>query len=294
MLMFELSDYAFNTLLHQPHAQGYKYSAAELLSNSPSINESLLLNCSMPVTKRRSNFRKADRTGGQRAGAGRSTTTTDSCLGSILSNISNFDEQQLGTLGDIGDLVFKSTSPAPTIVVSKSPTRTRSSTSITKRIRANKNNKCLYYSHYEGCCECDGDCYGFCCDCYGYRHFDGSNGVLEIYGQAVGQQQGKLLAKADIKSMVGEFTPKLNKNNITGTVQITNLELSQSATRSIDNDWLVKLEEFAKPLLTDMFNAFLERYAQFPIPLLDGFECASPELSIMARSMQVSCDVRSI
>jgi len=95
--------------------------------------------------------------------------------------------------------------------------------------------------------------------------------------------------------MIGEFTPKLNKNNITGSVKINELVLSQSATyRSIDNDWLVKLQEFAKPLLTDMFNAFLERYAQFPIPMLDGFECMDPKLSIMVRSMQVSCDVRAI
>jgi hypothetical protein len=42
-----------------------------------------------------------------------------------------------------------------------------------------------------------------------------------------------------------------------------------------------------------MFSAFLERYAQFPLPLLDGFKCMSPDFMINRRSMQVDCDFAS-
>jgi len=354
VVMFELGDYAFNTLLHQVHAQGHKYSAADLLSNSPSINDSLLLNCSMPATGQ--TVRKANRHQSKLEWNFGGFSTSRACLGSILLNISNFDQQQLGALGDVGDLVFKSTTRAPSIIVSKPKTRSRS-------IKTNKpigvkygggggqygggnygggnqggyggqygggnpgygsgggspygggnqggyggsggyggyGGGCAYYNDYGDCCTNNGYC---CYEYQGYqecgwwgRAFDISNGVLEIYGSASGQQQQrKLLAKAEIKSMQGEFEPKLNKANITGSIKITKLELTQSASRSrsVGVDWLLLLQEFALPLLTEMFNSFFKKYAQFPIPMLDGFECVKPELSIMSRTMQITCgDVQS-
>jgi hypothetical protein len=43
-------------------------------------------------------------------------------------------------------------------------------------------------------------------------YFDGSNGFLELYGPATGaNQQRKLLVKVDIRSMQGEFVPRLDK-----------------------------------------------------------------------------------
>jgi hypothetical protein len=44
MLSFELSDYTFNTLLHQAHAQGHKFSAADLIETSPNFDQWLSLN----------------------------------------------------------------------------------------------------------------------------------------------------------------------------------------------------------------------------------------------------------
>jgi len=249
MVAFELSDYAFNHLLHQPHAQNYKYSAADLLSKLPSINDVLLLNCSA-ISKEKSRHYSTRAKGGVAIQSGLTFGTSKSCLGAVFGNMTNFEQQQQEwtSSNDTGDLVYKSNTRAPSIVVFG-------------KDRA---------------------------------FFDGSNGVLELYGPAFGaNQQRKLLVKVDIRSMQGEFMPRLDKANITGSIKMTKLELSQASwqTRSIGEEWLIKLEEFAKPLLTDMFNVFFDRYARFPVPMLDGFECSTPAFWVSARTMQVDCDV---
>jgi len=123
--------------------------------------------------------------------------------------------------------------------------------------------------------------------------FDASNGVLEMYGPD--GQKGQVLARADVRLLRGDFTPKFNGHNITGSVNITRIQLSQSwpQSRSTGDQWLIRLTQFAKPILNEMFNTIFNDLAQFPMPMLDGFECASPEFSISSRTMQVDCDVRS-
>jgi len=130
-----------------------------------------------------------------------------------------------------------------------------------------------------------------------YAYFDASNGFLEIFGPTNGQEQPRqLLGRAEVRVLRGDFVPKFNGANITGSIRITNLELGQSSTQSssLGDQWLSKLGQFAQPLLTEMFNVFFDRYAQFSIPLLDGFQCASPNFMINSRSMQVDCDIRSV
>jgi len=124
-------------------------------------------------------------------------------------------------------------------------------------------------------------------------YFDASNGFLEIYGPANGQNR-RLLGRVGVRILRGEFAPRFNGANITGSVKITSLELVQSSSiqssDSLSDQCITKLTRFARPLLTEMFNVFFERYAQFAIPLLDGFKCVSPDFSINSRSMQVDCD----
>jgi hypothetical protein len=121
--------------------------------------------------------------------------------------------------------------------------------------------------------------------------FDASNGTLELYGPAPKRQ---LLGRVDVKVLRGEFMPKLHGANITGSVKINSLELAQTPTQKPSLGDLTKLTEFSKPILFEMFNAFLDRYAQFPIPMLDNLDCASPDFLITDRSMQVDCDIKSI
>jgi len=129
-------------------------------------------------------------------------------------------------------------------------------------------------------------------------YFNASNGFLEVYGPMSGQDQKRqLLGRADVRVMHGDFIPKFNGANITGSITITKLELVQSSmpsSGSFSDQGLTKLSHFARPLLTEMFNVFFDRYAQFAIPLLDGFRCASPDFSINSRSMQVDCDIQTI
>lgn len=256
MFAFDLSDYTFNTLLHQPHSQGYRYSATNLLSKLPMIDNILMLNCTSRCAGdaghggTRKALRKINRKYNRNLKLTRNINRSiaGSCMGSIFENMTNINQQQLGGVNDTGDFVYKSNSRAPSIIVHA-------------KDRA---------------------------------YFDASNGVLELYGPANGLNQRQLLAKADVRSMQGNVTLSMNTLNITASINITKLELVQSSmqTRTFGDDWLIKLHDFAKPMLAEMFNAFFKRYAQFPIPMLDGLECMSPELNIAARSVQVDCDVR--
>jgi len=238
MYTFELSDYSFNTLFHQTHAQNYRFSANELLNNqSSSIKDQLLLNCTSdaPLPPKKPSTRKS-------TGVSRSNSLT--CIGSMLENMTNVDEQQFSN-NDTGDFVFKSNKNAPTIIVQS-------------KDRA---------------------------------FFDASNSFLELYGP---EPKRQLLARVDIKLLRGDFMPKFNGRNITGSINIKQLELAQSPTQKPSLGDLAKLTEFSKSILTDMFNVFLERYAQFFIPLLDDFKCASPDFLISTRSMQLDCDIRMV
>lgn len=87
--------------------------------------------------------------------------------------------------------------------------------------------------------------------------------------------------------------------SITGSVNITDLQLSPAApapilarTRQLFDSTISKLSQLSVPVLTEMFNAFFSQYAQFPIPLVDGYACQSPELRWFQRTMQVDTDVR--
>jgi hypothetical protein len=125
----------------------------------------------------------------------------------------------------------------------------------------------------------------------GHAYFDASNSVLEILGPIDGQDhKRRSLGRAEIRVLRGDFVPKFDGTNVTGSIEITNLEFGQS---TFNGQSRKKLIEFARPLLTEMFSAFLERYAQFPLPLLDGFKCMSPDFMINRRSMQVDCDFAS-
>jgi len=254
MASFELSDFSFNTLLHQAHSQGRGFSVAQSLSHVSSIQQQLRLNCSTSTLDARKRYRIK-----QKVVSGRSSI----CLGSIFENITSIVDHYPSNA--TGDLVYKSGSKAPSVFVQSAQL-------------------------------------GF---------FDGSNGALEVYGPAVGQNERQeerqeerqstrqLLGRADIRTLRGEFTPKFNNKNITGNVKITSLQLEKASfgsvqSRSISDDWIIKLTQFATPILTEMFNTFFNRLAQFPIPLLDGFECTSPEFIVSARTMQVDCDIRAL
>jgi len=108
----------------------------------------------------------------------------------------------------------------------------------------------------------------------------------------------ELLGRVDIDKLMGEFMPKMNACNITGQVNITELRLiastqSRRYRTNIADQSLMQLSRISIPMFTEIFNSFLNEYAQFPIPLLDGYECASPEFrTTMPRLMQIDCDVR--
>jgi len=233
MLSFQLSDFVFNTLFHQAHAQGYRYSAADLLSNSPTIQNFLKLNCT-----------SASNRGPRKSPIG--VRRQDAlCLGSLLDNFTNID--QFST-NDTGDLTYKTSQKAPSVFVQDK----------------------------------------------GFGYFDGGVGNLEIYGPAMGGSGNrKLLVKMDVQVIRGDFNPKWNGANITGSIKITRLHVDQikSQPASMTDEWIKKFSQLVVPTLLDMFNAFLSTYAQFPIPLLNGTKCGSPEFLISPRTMQVDCDL---
>jgi len=236
MLSFELTDYTFNTLFHQAHSQGYRYSAADLLSSSPSIQDLLTLNCTSahtPASRRLNKYRGTNRRSGP------------FCLGSLLEDFSNIGQF---SNNDTGDLVYKSTQKAPAVYVQSS----------------------------------------------GLSYFDGGVGNLVIYGPAMRRDGNRqLLVKLDVQMFRGEFTPKWNGANITGSIKITRLHVDkvQNQRRSMTEEWLKKFSQVVMPIMLDMFNTFLNTYAQFPIPLLANIKCTSPAFLISPRTMQVDCDL---
>jgi len=127
-------------------------------------------------------------------------------------------------------------------------------------------------------------------------YFDAGNGYLEIHGR-VGKDKieyrDKVLARAYVQVFRGQFVPKLNGINITGTIKNVQLQLARSPGIRQMDEWMAKFSQFAQPILLDMFNAFLNTHAQFPVPLLANYQCTSPDLTILPRTVQVDCDVQS-
>jgi len=232
MLSFALTDFTFNTLFHQAHAQGYRYSASSLLS-TPSIQDQLMLNCTGDRNSARGGIRKL-----------RIGKVDRSCLGTLLEETiaSQFSSN------DTGDLQYKS-DKAPTVLILSNT-----------------------------------------------AYFDAGNGYLEIHGR-VGQDKYRyreqVLARAYVQVFRGEFVPKLNGINITGTIKNVQLQLARSPGIRQMDEWMAKFSQFAQPILLDMFNAFLNTHAQFPVPLLANYQCTSPDLTILPRTVQVDCDVQS-
>jgi len=131
-------------------------------------------------------------------------------------------------------------------------------------------------------------------------HLHGTSGSLEAYGPVGANGKRELLGRADVQLLHGDFSPKLNVSNITGSVNVTNLQLIKSShppvqarIRSFDDPTLSQLAKLSTPILTAMFNSFFEQFAQFPVPLVAGYECASSEFRWTQRTMQIDCDVRA-
>jgi len=264
MISFPVSDFAFNSLLFQAHKHQYRFSAIDHLQSSPLL-ELLKLNCSAPIDCRRNSksIYCPQQTKCWRHGwccpswYGICTGYTRSCLGTLFDN-STIDQY---ATDDLADLVFKSQRPLQVLV---------------RQQPANSS----------------------------FGISSGSNGVsigsLEIYGPVIGDDRKReMLAKVDIKKLRGEFMPKMNASNITGLVNITDLKLArpspqpiQSRLQSITDEMISRLQQLSVPILTEMFNAFLSEYAQFPVPLVQGYECDKPEFRIGERTVQIDCDVR--
>jgi hypothetical protein len=130
--------------------------------------------------------------------------------------------------------------------------------------------------------------------------FGVDGGLIEAYGSIVDGKR-ELLGRADVQWIRGEFTPKLDGCNITGSVMIHQLQLGSSSMsapaaariRSMSSVMLDKLAQLAKPVFVEMFNSFLDQFAQFPIPLVEGLECESPKMEYADnRTMQVRSEIR--
>jgi len=132
-------------------------------------------------------------------------------------------------------------------------------------------------------------------------YFGTSSGMIEAYGPIGSDGKRELLGRADIELLRGDFFPAIDGCNVTGSINITDLQLTQASPapiqariRSIADPALIKLAQLATPILKDVFNTFLDQYAQFPVPLVDGYECASPEIRWSQRTVQIDCDVRVV
>lgn len=245
----QISDYTFNTLLHQVHVTGHRFSAAELMSSS--TQHLLSLNCDgaptpTPTPKpTKPSARKSPYRGPP--GKANGDRPAPKCLGSLFNNFTNFGPY---SASDMGDIVFKSNHKAPAVYV-------------------------------------DSDKRAF---------FDASGGVVEFFGPAQSGGYRSMLARADVRVLRGDFIPKLNKANITGTIKINSLELSQpqSNFRTMTAEWLVDVALFVAPVITESMSNFFDRYAQFPVPLPSKYECLSPQFLVTARTMQIDCDVQRV
>jgi len=129
--------------------------------------------------------------------------------------------------------------------------------------------------------------------------FGVNGGLIEVYGAAGPDGKRELLGRADVQMLRGEFLPKMSDCNITGSVNITDLQLDQTSPASVQsryrtlaNPTLPKLSQLSIPLLTEMFNGFFKDFAQFPMPMVEGYVCSSPEFRWTQRTMQIDSDVR--
>jgi len=121
-------------------------------------------------------------------------------------------------------------------------------------------------------------------------------GSIEVYGPIATDGKRNLLATANIQKLSGEFSPKMSGCNATGSIVISELELIQSGpqsrVRSLADPVLSQLSQISMPVFEEMFNNFLREFAQFPMPMLDGYECVEPELIFHDRAIQMDADVR--
>lgn len=277
MVSFQLSDFTFNTLMHQVHVQGHKFSAADLVEQSPAMQQLLALNCSdekavmapgpNPTTststtktttkttttkatvppKSRKYARGPPAPAAKPAVKGYNQGESAACLGQVLETFKIGKSDWAFAKSDIGEIIYKSGPKAGFVFV-----------------QSDKGGV-----------------------------FDGSNGVLEIYGPVGHGGYRQLLVRTEVRLLRAEFMPKMNGANITATVKIIDLELVQPPPQSrMSAEWLMKLAQFVTPILNDMINDFMMNYAQFPVSLPEKYECTSPEFSIMPRTMQIDCDAR--
>jgi len=253
MISFPLSDFAFNALFHHAHVQQYRFSAFDLLWPNSSTANLLKLNCTSREYIGRKVVRIYPLNRQQQFPSGL-------CLGSVFDNATQFS-------GDaIGDLVFKTQRPLQ-VIVRQPPQKSL------------------------------------------FGLFSADGGTVEVYGAAGSDGKRELLGRANIQLLRGDFIPKMSDCNITGSVNITDLQFSLSAFtnaqlgltssatiqtrfRSLAEPTLKKLVQLATPILTEMFNGFLNEFAQFPMPLVEGYECTSPEFRWTQRTMQIDSDVR--
>lgn len=66
----------------------------------------------------------------------------------------------------------------------------------------------------------------------------------------------------------------------------------QARMRSLPDPVLVKLANLATPIFNEMFNNFLDQFAQFPVPMVEGYECENAEFRWSQRTMQIDCNIR--
>jgi hypothetical protein len=255
MISFPMTDYAFNTLFYHAHNQQYRFSAFDLLANQSTLRNWLKLNCSSTTAATPSTIEHQRKfKATHRNAAMTSTSTNQFCLGLMFENQTNSYP-----IDATGDLVFKSQRPVQ-IMIRQQPQK---NPVFQQNVRSSPQ----------------------------------VGGTIEAYGPMGVDGKRDLLGRVDIQKLMGEFVPKLNACNITGQVTFTDLQLIQSSQsrrlRTVADNRLTQLSRMTIPIMTEMFNSFLTEYAQFPIPLLDGYECTAPEIrSIMPRSMQIDCDVR--
>jgi hypothetical protein len=261
MISFPCSDFAFNSLFHHAHQQQHRFSAHELLPTMSTLRNLLKFNCQQqtnPVEQRRTK-------GGYRLQS--VENQKQSCLGSIFDNTTIGQYPTDAT----GDLVFKSQRPLQ-VMVRRSPQQHWFGQSNSNNNNANNPPA---------------------------RSGSAANNVggsIEAYGPVGADGKRELLVKADVQKLFGEFNPKMSGCNITGSVNVSSLQLTQSSQqlrhRSLDDPVLSQLSQLSMPILAEMFNIFLQEFAQFPLPLLDGYECVNPELMYDDRTIQMDADVR--
>lgn len=167
MVSFQLSDFTFNTLFHQAHSQGYRFSAADILGHTTSIQELLSFNCSTGSTSITPTASRKYR-GPKKTRNDVRVQRSNQCLGELFENFTSTTDNVLiiaRTASGMGDIVFKTGKKPNTVLVQS-------------------------------------DKIGI---------FDGSNSVLEFFGPIGQGGNRQMLASVNIRLLLGEFIPKLNK-----------------------------------------------------------------------------------